>query len=145
MNPIRGEHGQRPEPGWLSLLFYLGLSLFACHELDAVLREEWRLLPVLSSLETAQGYFWFVLAHIPLFTLIFWLCGHDDPRIRRRARLVVDLFMIVHMGLHALLSGDPLYRFEGPLEAITVYGAAGVAALHRLLLLWAGRRRRRSE
>ena len=51
--------------GLLHILFYLGFSLLACHELDAVARHEWRLLPVLNKLNDDSGLIVFVLLHIP--------------------------------------------------------------------------------
>ena len=116
-----------------SALFFLGLSLLACHELDAVARHEWRLLPILSMLDDEAGLVAFVLAHVPAFAALFWLTAHDSPPIRWWSRLVVDLFLIVHAGLHFSLSGSPLYEFHPPVETITVYGAAVVGACHAVI------------
>ena len=116
-----------------SALFFLGLSLLACHELDAVARHEWRLLSILSLLEDEAGFVAFVLAHVPLFAALFWLTAHDSPRVRWRSRLAVDVFLVIHAGLHYSLSGHSLYEFEPPIETITVYGGALVGACHAIL------------
>ncbi|MFV0330607.1 MAG: DUF6713 family protein [Dysgonomonas sp.] len=38
-------------------LFYIGLSLFLIHEMDAIRCEEWKIFPVLSSLSDRKGYY----------------------------------------------------------------------------------------
>lgn len=127
--------------GRLHLLFYVGLALFACHELDAVARYEWRLLPGLSMLDDDTGQITFVLLHIPLFALLFWLTGHRDDQIRLGGQLSVDVILIVHGLVHFALSGHPLYEFEAPVETITVYGGALVGLFHGATLLVSDPRR----
>ncbi len=51
-----------------ALLFWLGFALLAAHEMDAMVRHEWRLLPgfaMISDDDLARDLF--TLAHIPLF------------------------------------------------------------------------------
>ena len=115
---------------WKHVLFYLGLSLLACHELDAVARHEWRLLPILNLLSDETGQTVFIVAHIPLFLAIFWLTGHRSPTIRRRSQMTVDAFLVVHAIAHLLLSGHRLYEFEGLLEWLLVYGGGVAGAAH---------------
>lgn len=115
---------------WKHVLFYLGLSLLACHELDAVARHEWRLLPILDLLPDETGQTVFVVAHIPLFLVIFWLTGHRSPTIRHRSQLAIDAFLVVHAIAHFAKSNHQLYEFEGPLEWLFVYGAAVVGGSH---------------
>jgi len=124
---------ERSRRDWQHILFFLGLSLLVCHELDAVFHLEWRLLPVLNVLPDATAQKAFVIAHIPLFTAIFWLVGHRSFVIRRRSRMVVDGFLIVHAAIHFLLSNHELYEFEAPLEGLLVYGGAAVGLSHLLV------------
>lgn len=116
-------------------LYSLVLALLACHELDAVARHEWRLLPGLSGLNDHDGLIAFVLLHIPAFALLFWANGHPAQSVRWRSQMVVDLFVIVHAIIHFSLNGHPQYEFEPPIETITVFGAAFFGALHALLLI----------
>ncbi len=125
-----------------SLVYHLTIALFATHELDAVARAEWQLLPVLSSLNDEAGLVWFVLLHIPLFWLVFWLGNHTQFGLRNRARLVFCSLTIVHTAAHFLLSGHSAYQFEAPVETVTVYGS-GVAALIYVIGQIAGRSQRR--
>ncbi len=120
---------------WKHLLFYLGLALLTYHELDAVARHEWRILPGLSLLDDGPAMAVFILAHIPLFAILFWLTGHRVDAIRDRSQFVVDLFLVIHGFIHFALSGHPLYEFKPPIETITVYGGAIIGILHGALLL----------
>lgn len=122
---------------WKHLLFYAGLALFACHELDAVARHEWRLLPGLSLLDDRNALIAFVLLHIPLFTGLFWLTGHKRRVIRRPSQLVVDGLLIVHAAAHSALSNYNLYEFQAPLEGTLIFGGAAVGAFHATLMLLA--------
>jgi hypothetical protein len=105
-------------------LYYLGLSLLAAHEMDAVRHAEWRLLYVLRDLGDAAAYPVFVALHVPLFYLFFWLSHHDNRKLRGRFRGLVALFLIVHAALHFRLSDAAAYDFEGVLANTLIYGAA---------------------
>ena len=120
---------------WKHALFYVALALLACHELDAVARHEWRLLPILSSLDDDTGMAVFVLLHIPLFAVLFLLTGHRDTKIRRRSQLGIDAFLIVHAIGHFAMSGHERYEFTAPVETITIYGGAIIGAFHAWLEL----------
>lgn len=121
---------ERGHSDWIDILFYLGLSLLVCHELDAVTKHEWRLLPILNLLPDASAQIAFVIAHIPLFAGIFWLVDHRSFVVRRRSRMAVDGFLVVHAVIHFLLSDHELYEFEAPLEGLLVYGGAIVGLSH---------------
>ena len=82
----------------------------------------------------------FIALHIPLFALIFWLTGHRARRLRTASQRVVDVFLIIHAGLHAVLSGDADYPFETPLADLIIFGGAAVGAVH---LAWSLRARTR--
>ena len=130
---------QEHSNNWQQAIFFIGLALLATHELDAMTRHEWRLLPVLSQLDDEAGRFWFVLLHIPLFAGVFWLASHLNQKIRSTSQIVISAFLVIHGGLHFALSGHDLYEFEAPIETITVYGGA-VAGLVYLVSRIAVRR-----
>ncbi|WP_162789477.1 DUF6713 family protein [Altererythrobacter sp. ZODW24] len=131
-----GKHG-----GALHAFFYLGLALLVCHELDAVFRHEWHLLPGLSQLQDGPARTIFILIHIPTFVALFWLTGHESEAIRKRSQLGLDAFLIGHAALHLSMSGHDLYEFEPPVETITVYGGALVGLMHSIICV----KTRRSE
>lgn len=124
---------------WTNPLFCLAVALLLGHELDAVGRAEWNLLPVLDGLQQVTAERVFVLLHIPLVWLLLWASFHPSDTIQRRTRVGVCVFLVIHGGLHAAMSGHAQYTFEPPVETITVYGAAVVAAIYLIV-----ERRRRS-
>lgn len=109
---------------WREWLFLIGYGLLATHELDAVLRAEWRVLPGLSMLDEALARPLFIGLHVPLFALLTGWIGSADPATRQRARLAISGFLVVHSGLHLLFSGHRHYDFvHGDSEAYIFGGA----------------------
>lgn len=127
--------GTRRTPSRLDLLFFVGFSLLACHELDAVAQAEWRLLPILAGMADEQAYLWFVGLHIPLFALLMWWVGSTSAPTRRTAQLAVDAFLVVHAGLHFALRHHSDYTFHSSLSELCIFGAAVVGAVHAILTL----------
>lgn len=113
--------------GWL---FALSFALLISHELDAMIREEWLLLPGFDRLSADRVADVFNLVHVPIFALLIWLTTTAGPTWRRRTMMGVEVFVIGHAVAHTLLRGNADYRFEAPVETITVYGAAVVGAVH---------------
>ena len=104
--------------------FYAVLALLFAHELDAVERHEWRLLPGLRSLPDGVAGRLFVLLHVPLFVAVLALVTHPSGRTRRRFRLALDVFAVVHAGLHGRFSDHPEYEFDAPSSRLLIAGAA---------------------
>ena len=124
---------------WRGWVFLLGFSMLLTHELDAVGRGEWRLLPVLSGLDDEVGHAAFVLMHVPLFALLIGLCWAQRPAVRRWSRIVVSAFLVTHVGLHALFVDHPSYDFHEPLSVGLIYGA-GLMGLAYFVLMMTARR-----
>ncbi len=81
-------------------LFYLAFATLVAHELDAVLKHEWRFLFVLRALPEATARRTFVLLHVPLVALLLWLVSHFSQTVQIVSQVGLDIFMIVHAGLH---------------------------------------------
>ncbi|MEM9726104.1 MAG: DUF6713 family protein [Pseudomonadota bacterium] len=110
---------------------YAGLlGLFFTHEIDAALRREWRLLPVLRDMDEPRAQALFIWAHPPLFALILW--GGADASINA-TRLGVAAFAVIHVGLHAALRSHPAYAFNG-LGSRLLIGLTGVFGALYLVL-----------
>ena len=105
-------------------LFLLGYGLLATHELDAVLRAEWRVLPGLSMLDETIARPLFVWLHVPLFALLTGWVGSANAETRRRTRHGISLFLVVHAGLHLLFSGHRHYDFHGSTSSLLIFGGA---------------------
>lgn len=91
------------------LIYYTMVGAFFTHELDAVKRHEWRVLPVLRLLPERTGEQVFIWVHVPLFAVLLW-GGDGDPTSVIRVGLAV--FAIVHVGLHILFRRHPAYEFN---------------------------------
>lgn len=128
--PMRKDHSD-----WSHALFYVGLALLVCHELDAVARHEWRLLPILNELSDDTGYAAFVALHVPILAALFWLAGHRSDTIRYRSQVTIDLFLLVHAGLHFLLSSQAHYEFSGVVSNTLIYSGSAVGLAHLVLSL----------
>ncbi len=117
------------------IMFYAVLALLITHELDAVQRHEWRLLPVLRGLPEVAGFQAFTLLHVPLFIFFFWLMGHLSPQVRQTFQIWLAAFAVVHVGLHWLFRHHPEYEFHNPLSRFLILGAglAGIAYIGLLV------------
>ncbi|MHA3916418.1 DUF6713 family protein [Halovulum sp. GXIMD14793] len=93
----------------LDILYYSMVGAFFTHELDAVKRHEWRVLPILRSLPERRGEQVFIWLHVPLFSILL-LGGDGDPGGPTRIGLAI--FAIIHVGLHALFRRHPSYEFN---------------------------------
>ncbi|WP_296417529.1 DUF6713 family protein [Pseudooctadecabacter sp.] len=93
----------------LDLLYYATIGAFFTHELDAVKRHEWRVMPVLRALPERLGEQIFIWAHVPLFALLLW-GGDGNPQSATRVGLAV--FAIIHVGLHVFFRRHPAYEFN---------------------------------
>lgn len=105
-------------------LFLLGYGLLATHELDAVLRAEWRVLPGLALLDEAVARPLFIALHVPLFALLTGWVGSVKPETRARARHAISLFLVVHAGLHLIFSGHRHYDFGHADSTLFIFGGA---------------------
>ena len=112
-------------------LFYIGLSLFMVHEMDAIRCKEWKMFPILSSLNDKTGYVVFVGLHIPIFVAIFWLI--TNPSTVGTFAIVFDVFMIVHLLLHALFLKHKENRFKDVFSWSIIIGIAICGLLDLIL------------
>lgn len=112
----------------VDMVFYLNVALFLTHEIDAVDKHEWRLLPVISRLPDRTGFTWFVILHVPLFVPIIWL-AHNST-----FQACFSAILIFHALAHWSLRNHPKFEFDG-LSNLFVYPPA-ILALIGLLLGW---------
>ena len=103
----------------IDLLYYAMVGAFFTHELDAVKRHEWRVLPLTSFLPDDIGRQVFIWAHVPLFAAI--LLFND----RTGLRFGLAIFSLVHFGLHWGFRNHPAYEFNN-LSSWLIIGGAGL-------------------
>lgn len=119
-------------------VFLVGFSLLLTHELDAVARSEWRVLPLLEWLPDDTGFLVFVLLHVPLFVWLLSRVGYVDLHLRRRWQRMVAAFLVIHGGLHLAFSGHAHYDFHATLSRGLIFGSALFGAAF-LLMEWRSR------
>ncbi|MGB0521523.1 MAG: DUF6713 family protein [Flammeovirgaceae bacterium] len=113
------------------IFFYLGLSLMALHEMDAIRCKEWRIFPVLSMLSDKVGQIIFLFIHIPLFYFIFWELTYS-----KNIEAFINgfnIFMMVHLGLHILFLKHKNNEFKDWISWTIIIGA-GLCGLLDLLI-----------
>ncbi len=104
-----------------NLFFYLGLLFIIVHEMDAVRCREWRIFPGLSLLNDKIGYRLFLVAHLPLFYFLFW--GLVVQQENGGLITGLDIFFIVHFGLHLLLLRNKKNEFKDWISWTVISGA----------------------
>jgi hypothetical protein len=110
--------------------FMLGLSLILVHELDAVRCHEWRIFPGLSKLSDEWGLRIFIMLHIPLMYVLLAAVA-AGPGAMWVA--VLDLFFVLHLGLHMLFLRHPRNEFSDRVSWTLIVGAAMSGGVDLLL------------
>lgn len=111
------------------VIFYLGLSFFTMHEMDAVRCKEWRIFPGLTSLDDKWGFLIFMLAHIPIFFFInISLVNTDSPD---KFMVGFNIFLILHMAIHIIYIKHKKNEFKDWISWTLIIGAglSGAASL----------------
>ena len=107
--------------------FLAALTLIFIHEMDAIRCREWRLFPVLSSLDDKVSSAIFIVLHIPLFYWILSQISGDSSS--ETFRIGFDIFMIVHIVLHLLFLKHKNNEFKGWVSWGIILGAGLFGAL----------------
>ena len=114
-------------------LFYVAmLGFFITHELDAMQRHEWRILPLTSFLPDETGRQVFVWMHVSLFAALFFY-GAGDPT--STVAFGLSVFAIIHVGLHWLFRRHPKNEFDNPTSWAIIIGAGVFGAAHLVLVV----------
>ena len=117
---------------WDALSFWAMVGFFTTHELDAIRKHEWRVLPLTSFLPDKAGEAVFLWMHVPLFAVVAWIATSGVASL---GAILLSGFAAVHVALHWLFRRHPAYEFN-TLESWSLIVGAGVAgALHILLVV----------
>ncbi len=109
------------------LLFYAMLAFFFAHELDAVKRHEWRVLPLVRVLPEKTGEQFFIWAHVPLFAAILYFGVADPVSV---FSILLSAFAVIHVWLHWIFRNHPAYEFNNPSSWALIVGASFFGAAH---------------
>lgn len=103
------------------LSFYLALSLFITHELDAIRCREWRIFPVLSLLNERPARSIFIFAHVPLLLALFYKLG-NNPKAGNFIQYM-DIFFVAHLIMHIFYLKHKNNEFKDWLSWLAIGGA----------------------
>lgn len=118
-----------------NILIYTGLSLLFIHEMDAIRRKEWKLFIFLKDLNEEAGYRVFTFLHLPLYVLLFWGLFLATKTISYYFALGLNIFYIIHLALHLILTNNKNYEFKGLLSWFLLIGLAITGLLYIIVLL----------
>ncbi len=104
-------------------------------KLDAVTQSEWRLLYILNTLPEEIARTAFVIIHVPLFFLIFWLTFYEVLHIREWSRIAFSIFLIIHAGLHKALENHPLYTFNSLMSQWLIFGGGLLGLIYLIIIV----------
>lgn len=110
-------------------VFVVAVGFLMVHELDAIREAEWRFF--FPMLDDVTGYWLFTAAHVPLFGLILWFWPVPGFQVG------LDVFMMVHLGLHVALRNHPKIQFKTWFSWVWIVGAAVLGAVHLAFVLLA--------
>ncbi len=113
------------------IFFFLGLTAIVIHEMDAIRCKEWRIFPGLSLLDDNWGFKIFMLAHVPLF--YFFFAGLFGQYSNTKLILGLDIFFIIHVGLHLLFLMHKKNEFKDGVSW-TIISSAGIFGLIDILI-----------
>lgn len=116
-----------------TLIFYIGTGLLFTHEMDAMARQEWLVLPLTAWLPESRAMTVFLLAHIPLFAVVTALIASRNEGVRSATRAGICLFLVIHGLLHLFFSSHAHYRFSGPVSDLLIFGGAAAGLFYLLL------------
>ncbi len=106
---------------------YLALAFIWTHELDALDRHEWRVMPLLNTLSDDLARRVFLWAHVPLMVLSLVVVKVGPGSIGAG---ILAGFCILHVGLHRVFRNHPAYEFQGLESRALILGAGLFGALY---------------
>jgi len=111
-------------------LFALGAAFFIAHSMDAVNKQEWRILG-LSRLNESGARASFIIGHIILFVvLIYFVLTLSGAFL-----FIINILLIAHAIAHYFLRNSYENQFQSLFSNILIYSAAFTAIWHTVF--WA--------
>ncbi len=114
-----------------SIFYFAMFALFVTHELDAVKRHEWRILPIISFLKEGIGEQVFIWIHVPLLVGLFYFGALDSSTTTAKG---LSTFAIIHVALHWIFRNHPKHEFNDFGSWALIIGAGLFGAAHLLAI-----------
>jgi len=98
------------------LLFWISISLFILHEMDAVKTREWRMLFLINRLNDKTGHIFFTSLHFVLFIIIFYLMDYYFKEMF----VLVSILFIMHWIMHLIFRNHSENRMNNLFSRILI-------------------------
>jgi hypothetical protein len=117
----------------IELVYWAMVACFFTHELDAVRRHEWHIIPVVKLLPEKQAEQVFMSLHVPLVLAVFWYSREGGPTL---FPLGLSIFAILHVALHWSFRKHPKNEFNGLSSWALIVLTGLLGALNVLALVY---------
>ena len=87
-------------------LYLISLILFILHEMDAVYHKEWNMLFILKDMKENNSYVVFLLAHLPIYLLLYYSLGSELGQI------IVTALLLIHAVVHYFFRKNQYNEFN---------------------------------
>jgi hypothetical protein len=114
--------------------FVLALALMSVHELDAMLRHEWRIFPLTAFMEEETGMLVFLWLHVPVFALLFYFSASAIAVGGNAFSIGFSVFCVAHAFVHFLYERHPKCEFRNALSRSLIWSCAAAGFFAILLL-----------
>lgn len=105
--------------------FILALALMCVHELDAMQRCEWRILPPTAFMKDETGMRVFLWLHVPIFALLFYFSASAITARGNAFSNGFSLFCVAHAFVHWFYERHPKCEFRNALSRSIIWSCAG--------------------
>jgi len=111
------------------ILLFTNLSLFILHEMDAIHCKEWKMFVFLNKLPNSKGRFIFLILHLPLFIVFFFLMEFQFETFF----WIINIFFVIHLLMHNILRKHEFNYFKSK-YSILLITSMGLIGLISILL-----------
>lgn len=101
----------------IKILFWINISLFILHEMDAVKTREWKMMIFMNRLSDDSGHIVFTILHFPLFIIIFFLMKYYFEYLVP----AVAVLFIIHQILHILFKKHTENRMNNKFSRVIIF------------------------
>ena len=114
--------------------FVLALALLFTHELDAVDKREWRMIPFLNRAPDKTGAGIFVFAHVPIFAVCIWFLFGVSATSTGAFMIGFSFFCIAHAFAHLAYRNHPENGFKTVASQGLIWGSSAFGAAYLFLV-----------
>ena len=101
--------------------------------MDAVRKQEWRMIAVLKDMPDEKAYCIFTILHIPLYVLIFLLLLFDNTLV---VFFTIDIFLILHSLLHIGFSKHSENNLKNGFSKSIIFISGLLALIHLQIIIY---------